>query len=185
VADSRYLAELEEKKRASMAQLLFRAARLLNERAIERARKASGVTTLRAAHTALLPHLDFVGIRLTDLADRLGVSKQATFELVEELVAQGMVERRDDPADGRAKLIRFSKKGERALLDGLRILGDIERELEGALGRARFHALHDALLSLMPLLESPEANVPAVEPTKPAAPKPRARASAATVRRRR
>lgn len=155
MADARFLKELEQKKRASTAQLLFRCARLVNERALARVRDETGIANIRAAHTALLPHLDFTGVRLTELAERVGTSKQATFQLVEELESFGLVEKRSDPKDGRAKLIRFSKKGERALLDGLRVLGQIEAELTEAIGPQRFEALHDALLALLPTLEPP------------------------------
>jgi DNA-binding MarR family transcriptional regulator len=148
-----YLDDLATKKSASTAQLLFRCARLLNEQALARVRRETGIAEIRASHTALLPHLDFEGVRLTDLAERVGVSKQAAFQLVEELEAHGIVERRDDPADGRARLIRFSKKGQRALLNGLRILGELERELARDIGAQRFAALHDALIALLPVLE--------------------------------
>ena len=153
MADTKFLRELEQKKRTSTAQLLFRCARLVNERALQRVRDETGIADIRAAHTTLLPHLDFTGVRLTDLAERVGTSKQATFQLVEELESFGLVEKRADPKDGRAKLIRFSKKGERALLDGLRVLGEVEAELRSALGPERFEALHDALLALLPVLE--------------------------------
>jgi DNA-binding MarR family transcriptional regulator len=166
VASSDYLRELEQKKQASTAQLLFRAARLLNEWALATVREQTGNATLRAAHTSLLPHLGFHGTRLTELADRLGVSKQATFQLVEELEAQGMVERVPDPADGRAKVIRFSKRGERALMDGLRVLSQLEHALAAAIGRERFQALHEALLAMMPVLE--RAAEPSAEPAVPA-----------------
>jgi DNA-binding MarR family transcriptional regulator len=163
MADARYLAELAQKKRASTAQLLFRCARLLNEKALARVREETGIDTMRASHTNLLPHLDFEGTRLTDLALRIGISKQATFQLVEELEAQGVVEKRDDPRDGRAKLVRFSKKGEAALIHGLRILSQLEQELAGAIGKARFEALHDALLRLLPILEAGPSPQPAAE----------------------
>ncbi len=166
MATSEYLDELEQKKRASTAQLLFRAARLLNEWALATVRKETRNPNIRAAHTSLLPHLGFHGTRLTELAEKLGVSKQAAFQLVEELEAQGMVEKIDDPADGRAKLIRFSKRGERALLDGLRVLGEIERTLAAAIGRERFEALHEALLALMPVLEAAETGREKSEPVR-------------------
>jgi DNA-binding MarR family transcriptional regulator len=168
VADAEYLQELEKKKKASTAQLLFRCARLLNEWALSRVRAETGVATIRAAHTSLLPHLGFEGIRLTELSERLGVSKQATHQLVEELEEQGMVERRDDPLDGRAKLIRFSRKGERALLDGLRVLGELERELSQGIGQERFSALHDALSAMMPILEAAADASPPRAPEEPA-----------------
>jgi DNA-binding MarR family transcriptional regulator len=154
VANARYLAQLERKKQASTAQLLFRCARLLDGWALLRIRERTGIANVRAAHTSLLPHLDFEGVRLTDLAARLDVSKQATFQIVEEMEALGLVERRNDPKDGRAKLIRFSRKGERALLHGLRILAELEAELASAIGRKRFAALHQALLALLPVLEA-------------------------------
>ena len=175
VATPGYLRELEQKKQASTAQLLFRAARLLNDWALATVQRETGNPHIRAAHTSLLPHLGFAGTRLTELADKLGVSKQAAFQLVEELEAQGMVEKINDPSDGRAKLIRFSKRGERALMDGLRVLAEIERTLAAALGRERFDALHDTLLALMPVLEGarPETGLEKTAPPPPQKTKPK------------
>ena len=62
---------LESEKRASVAQLLFKCARLVNERALERVRERRGIA-IRAAHTTLFPHIDVTrGSRLTDLAQAL------------------------------------------------------------------------------------------------------------------
>ena len=73
---------------------------------------------VRIAHTTVLPHIDLEGTRLTELARRLGVSKQAAGQIVDELEEFGMLERIADPQDARAKLVRFSKKGQAAMLDG-------------------------------------------------------------------
>ena len=67
----------EARKRASVAQLLFKCARLVNERAIETANDLPHAIPLRRSHTNLFPHLDFEGVRITELARRLDVSKQA------------------------------------------------------------------------------------------------------------
>src|SRR5437764_15461474 len=104
---------------AATLQLLFKAARLANERALARLASAPGRPAVRAAHTSLFPHLDFEGIRLTDLAARVGVSKQAIGPLIDDLAAFGFVERIDDPSDGRAKRIRFSRLACAALMQGL------------------------------------------------------------------
>ena len=111
-----YREKLEAEKAKRTVQLLFKAARLLNERAIERVRLRTG-QPVRVAHTAVLPHIDLEGTRLTELARRLGVSKQAAGQIVDELEGFGMLERVADPADARAKLVRFSKKGQAAMLD--------------------------------------------------------------------
>jgi DNA-binding MarR family transcriptional regulator len=153
-ADPPYRARLEDAKRASVAQLLFKAARLLNEEAIARVRAATGERRIRTAHTALFPHVSLDGTRLTELAARLGVTKQAAGELVAELEAMGVLERVPDPSDGRAKLIRFSARGRQGLLQGLGVLRAIEHELAGRLGPRRMLGLHGTLLDLVAELEA-------------------------------
>src|SRR5215471_6394163 len=109
--------KFQETRDAATLQLLFKAARLANERALARvAADPSGLgTRVRPAHTALFPHLDFDGVRLTDLAARTGITKQAVGQLVDDLAEIGMIERIADPRDRRAKRIRFSRLGYGAL----------------------------------------------------------------------
>ena len=64
-----------------------------------------------AAHIHITRHLELQGTRLTDLAARAGMTKQAMATLVGQCEAWGMVERLDDPADARAKRIRFTPTG--------------------------------------------------------------------------
>ena len=150
---------------AATLQLLFKASRLANERALARAAAGAGMANVpvRAAHTALFPHLDFDGIRLTDLAARVGVTKQAVGQLVDDLAAVGVVERLDDPTDKRAKRIRFSRRGYGALMHGLNVLREIEQALAASLGARRMRELHETLALMIPCLEAlpaPEAATP-------------------------
>lgn len=147
-----YADELEEEKSKRTVQLLFKAARLLNERAIGRVRARTG-RPVRVAHTALLPHVDLEGTRLTELAKRLGTSKQAAGQLVDELEEMGLLERAADPTDARAKLVRFSKKGRQAILDGLEVLREIEDEMRAVVGDAKMRATHDALAAVIASIE--------------------------------
>jgi DNA-binding MarR family transcriptional regulator len=145
----------QEVRDAATLQLLFKAARLANERALARvALHPSGAgARVRPAHTALFPHLDFDGVRLTELAARAGVTKQAVGQLVDDLVEIGMVERVPDPVDRRAKRIRFSRLGYAALMDGLGLLRDIEADLASAVGERRMRELHATLKLLIAALE--------------------------------
>lgn len=144
---------LEAKKGASVAQLLFKCARLLNERALARVRERRGLE-IRAAHTTLFPHIDVTrGSRLTDLAQALGVSKQAVGQLVDELSQMGMLERRPDPEDGRAKRVCYTNLGRQGLFDGLAILREEERAMEQGIGAERFEQLHQALIELEAMLD--------------------------------
>jgi len=44
--------------------------------------------------------------------------------------------------------VRFTKKGEQALLQGLAVLGELETELTDKIGKRRMQELHTALLAL-------------------------------------
>ncbi|MEL6182360.1 MAG: MarR family transcriptional regulator [Myxococcota bacterium] len=155
VVSEAFRRELEAVKRANVPQLLFKCARLLNEHSLSRLRQETGQTGLRTVHTTLFPHIDLEGTRLTVLARRLGISKQAVGQLVDELVEMNTLERVPDPSDGRAKLIRFSEGGQ-SLLHGLELLKTIEMELAEAVGQDAIVSLHRILLQLHDVLEARE-----------------------------
>lgn len=143
--------ELEAKKRASVGQLLFQAARLFNEQALARVR-AAGAPNVGVAHTRLLPFIDFVGVRPTELARRAGISKQAVGQLVDDLVQAGVVARERDPDDRRATRVRFTERGREALLHGLSLLAALEDELAAEVGRDRIDRLRVDLAALVEVL---------------------------------
>jgi DNA-binding MarR family transcriptional regulator len=64
-----------------------------------------------AAHIHITRHLSLKGSRLTDLAQRAGMSKQAMGDLVNQCEAWGLVAREPDPHDTRARLVRFTPTG--------------------------------------------------------------------------
>ena len=70
------------------------------------------------------------------------------------LVVLGALPRAPDPADGRARLVRFAvgPDGRSGLLHGLALLGELEAELAAELGSARWAELHAALRLLVPAL---------------------------------
>jgi len=111
---------------------------------------------LRTSHTALFPHIDLEhGTRLTELARRVGISKQAVAQLVDELESFGMLERRPDPEDGRAKRIAFSTSGRGALVDGLEALAEVEAELRARVGSKAMASLKESVEKLLEALEPP------------------------------
>ncbi len=64
-----------------------------------------------AAHTHITRHLPDEGARLTDLAARAGMTKQAMATLVTQCEAWGMVQRTAHPGDARARQISFTATG--------------------------------------------------------------------------
>jgi DNA-binding MarR family transcriptional regulator len=152
VPDS-YRQRLEHAKAASGGQLLLKSARLLNELAVARVRRVTGERRLRPSHTSIFPHLDLDGTRLTTLASRMGITKQAVSELIGDLEAMRLVERVPDPADGRARLIRFSRRGREGLMHGVGILDAIESEIGKKAGEGTVRHLREALAAILPVLQ--------------------------------
>ncbi len=145
---------LEAAKRRNTLQLLFKAARLLDEEALERVAQKPGRPRLRRSHTALFPHIELEGTRITDLAERVGVSKQAISQLVDDLERAGVVERVDDPDDARARRVVFTAQGKAGLFEGLEVLWKLEAELAAKVGREKMKALAKTLESILAVLAS-------------------------------
>lgn len=132
--------------------MLFTAARLIDEEGQRRVNKAAGARRLRPAVARILPHLDVDGVRPTELARRVDVSKQAMQQLLAALARDGVVETVADPKDRRAKLVRLTTSGVAAVLHGVKVLEGIERELADEIGDSSMRALRVALGDLLPVL---------------------------------
>lgn len=145
--------ELEQAKRASTFQLLLRCARLVDEAARARIDAEAGRVVARPATMALLPHIAHEGTRIVELAERLGISKQAVSKRVSEMVEEGLVELAPDPEDGRARRVRFTPFGLQAIHHGLGVLGALEEELGRELGPERLRELRATLAQLSDLLD--------------------------------
>jgi DNA-binding MarR family transcriptional regulator len=139
----------------TIGQALLRAARMLDDLAVGRLKSKS--PEARASHTRLLPYIDAEGTRLTTLADRLGVTKQAIGQLVEELEGQGLLLREPDPDDGRAKRVKLTVRGKKAMHDGLVQMGLLEAVLGAALGEKRMIDLGATLMDAIQCLEAESA----------------------------
>ncbi|MBS0493316.1 MAG: winged helix-turn-helix transcriptional regulator [Proteobacteria bacterium] len=66
---------------------------------------------ISAAHIHITRHLSLQGDRLTELAQRAGMTKQSMADLVDQCEAWGLVQRERDPHDARARIVRFTPLG--------------------------------------------------------------------------
>ena len=142
---TRFEERLAAAKSQSLLQKLFRSSRRLKELAVARKQRAHPRPQPRTAHAALYAHIALEGTRPTLLAEKLGITPQAVAQLVGELETMGFVERVPDPADGRARLVRFTRKGRQDLLDGFQIFEGVEADLRRELGDRDFERLHTLL----------------------------------------
>jgi len=97
---------------------------------------AAGYSDVTAAHHGVFENLDPGGTRLTELAARAGIAHQSMSELVSVLERRGYLERRADPADGRARIVCLTGKGRQllrlALKEGAVIEADWNQRLADA-----------------------------------------------------
>jgi DNA-binding MarR family transcriptional regulator len=107
---------------------------------------AAGFDELRLPHMAVLQFPGPDGVRPGVLADRAGVSKQAMNQLLRSLEALGYIVRSDAPDEGRARIVRLTKRGRAAYAKAHDILRDIEREWRAEMGPRRFSQLKQLLL---------------------------------------
>jgi DNA-binding MarR family transcriptional regulator len=105
-----------------------------------------GYPDVRPGHAVVFLHVDRrSGSRLTDLARKAGVTKQAMMLAVDELEVRGYVRRVQDPSDARAKLVRLTAKGRRCAAECRRVVQSIETRTRRTLGVRRYELVRGAL----------------------------------------
>lgn len=110
---------------------------------------AAGVTDHRDSWNNVMPHIPAAGIRLTELAARANMTKQAMAELVDEIERRGYIQRTTDPADRRAKIIEFTDQGWAVVRLALSALGELEAEITDRLGEPSVRQLRGMLLEIL------------------------------------
>ncbi|WP_298258479.1 MarR family transcriptional regulator [Bradyrhizobium sp.] len=105
----------------------------------------AGFGELRLPHIAVLQFPGPDGVRPGVLAERAGMSKQAMNQLLGSLEGLGYIARSDTPDEGRARIVRFTRRGHAAYSKIHEILHEIEREWSAELGPARFAQLKELL----------------------------------------
>ena len=106
---------------------------------------AAGFDELRLPHIAVLQFPGPDGVRPGTLAERAGMSKQAMNQLLRSLEDLGYIVRSGTPDQGRARIIRFTKRGRAAYAKIHGILRGVEREWKAELGARQFARLKELL----------------------------------------
>ncbi len=104
---------------------------------------------LRPLHALLLVPLLGGGRRASDLAETLGVSRQAVAQVVTRLERDGYLNRTDDPGDARAKLICLTSRGRAALRTMRATALAVEDEWRQRLGAEQLASFRDTLITLL------------------------------------
>lgn len=141
--------------RLHIGQLLTQLTRVFQTELFERL-AAAGLQGARVPHTHVTAYIKTDGSRLTELAAQARMTLPAMSELVDDLQRLGIVERRPDPTDGRAKLICLTDAGWEAMRTARDIIGQIEADYAQLLGAERFEAAAQTLDQLLHVLAAPQ-----------------------------
>jgi DNA-binding MarR family transcriptional regulator len=117
-------------------------------RAMLEAIHEAGYPYMRMPHIALMAHMTTEGLRITEFADLMQVTKSAASQLVTFLEGRGLVERVPDPSDGRATLVRATRASEAGFRAARQRYAEIEEEWERAIGPEGLAELARALSDL-------------------------------------
>lgn len=108
----------------------------------------AGYDDLSEAHVGLWRYPGLDGLRPSQLADRVGITKQSVNDLLGQLEQRGYLLRAPDPTDGRARVIRLTSKGRRLEQQVYDEAGAVQQRVEAVLGRQRSAQLHSSLALL-------------------------------------
>ena len=105
-----------------------------------------GFPEMRVAHLAALAHIPRGdGIRMSELAELMQVTKGAATQLVSHLERHGYLERVRHPSDGRGVIVRPTPAAERGYEVARERLADVEAAWRSRVGHARWETFRAVL----------------------------------------
>lgn len=120
--------------------------------------QSAGFPGIRYRHRALFMHLDQHGAcRSVELAQAAGIRPQSMMKIVHELEDLGLICRRTDPADSRAKLIEFTAEGKQLIAQLTRSTEQVWDQYAGLLGEEKLRQVMASLGGLLSLSEKERA----------------------------
>jgi len=122
-----------EASKDDLSRLLMAASRSVNEAVLSEI-DPSGQSGVRLAHVPVIAVLDAGGTHIGEIAERIGVTRQAVASLTKDLDAAGIVVCTQDPDDRRATIVRLTERGAGFCELAVAIMARRERELRAALG---------------------------------------------------
>ena len=131
-------------EQTNLDQLLLRAFYWMDE-SLQRNLRAQGGPKVTHSQSMVILTIGEGIKRPSAIAERLGVSRQAVHQCLQELVKVGLVELVADPEDGRAKITRLSKQGMPVRIVANDVLIALEIVLRERIGKRSVQNLRKAL----------------------------------------
>jgi DNA-binding MarR family transcriptional regulator len=125
-------------------RMLLEAFRALDAQ-VDAALEARGAADLSPRHATAILLVDKKGVRLTDMAERAGITKQAMMQVLNDLDGKGLVKRTPDPKDARAKIVSLTAKGQKVRTEAGKAVTAAEQKIKRRLGAPEYDRLRATL----------------------------------------
>jgi len=132
----------------NFARHLLGVSRHLQFETMKRLSERMGHQHLRLNFEPYLSLLNEEGLRITELAEQLEISKQACNQTANQIEKAGYIRRQADPYDGRARRIVLTPKGRQLQLDGLQVSAEVHSEYAALVGSQDLSAVVASLSAL-------------------------------------
>lgn len=146
--DKKQIDELRRTRQFGIGRMLLLARKDFVTRLYEKM-AAQGHGSPPVGGGTLLPFIDLEGARSTELARRMGVTKQAVAKALKELEDAGLVMRTVDETDGRAFRVNFTAKGIEHLLAIHRAIDAVEADYAELVGARNLGTLRATLAKIV------------------------------------
>ncbi len=125
-------------------------ARVFMRRSMQESTRWMASNGLSRSQTGALMHLHFQGkCPITNIGEELDVSTPAASQLVDRLAQNGLVERVDDPDDGRVKQVVLSEAGKTLINEGFQARRVWMQDLSNFLTVQEQNHISEALITLV------------------------------------
>lgn len=109
---------------------------------------AADVDGLRVSRLRLMAEVPPEGVRISELAERVGMTKQACGQLVTDLTASGHLATVVPDDDRRSRVVRLTRTGRQAVATFLRVLAGVDARWAAQVGEQRFAVFREVLAEL-------------------------------------
>lgn len=118
-----------------------------------------GIEGIGQRHRGVFLHLARFGpSRSVDLAAAAGIRPQSMMAIINELEQLGLIRRRPDPQDSRAKLIEFTPQGKELIEELRRSTSEVWGQYQRLLGKQELEHTFGGLKRLLDTVQEPGGN---------------------------
>jgi DNA-binding MarR family transcriptional regulator len=121
-------------RRRSLGRHLYTLYRIYDSRVLAGLHSA-GFKDIRPVHTDIVRSLEVGGSRVTDVATRCNITKQAAGQVIKELASLGYVRQMTDRKDTRVRIVVFTERGMNLIVHLGGIFKRIDKKLADVIGK--------------------------------------------------